>query len=67
MDKRPITFRPTDEDLRVLETIRKDHPVMGAKPQDLIRIALQEYMRSHRELRDMIARVYSFLNSQEGD
>lgn len=44
---KPIMFRPTDEDSRVMELLAEKNPVLKASTVDLLRIALQDYMFNH--------------------
>lgn len=45
--KKPITFRPTDEDAKALELLAEKNPIMRANTVDLIRMALQDYVFHH--------------------
>lgn len=43
---KPITFRPSDRDREVLELLAEHNPVLAANSADLLRMALQAYLRS---------------------
>lgn len=45
--KKPITFRPTDEDALALSLLAEKNPIMKANTVDLIRVALQDYVFNH--------------------
>lgn len=45
--KKPITFRPTDEDAGALSLLAEKNPIMKANTVDLIRVALQDYVFNH--------------------
>lgn len=44
---RPLTFRPTVEDVMVLELLASKHPLKRSKTADLIRQALEDYWIRH--------------------
>ncbi|MGE0278168.1 MAG: hypothetical protein AB7R40_22460 [Nitrospiraceae bacterium] len=44
---KPIMFRPSTEDTKVLELLAQKNPVFSATSADLLRVALQDYMFNH--------------------
>ena len=45
--RKPISFRPTDEDAEALELLASKNPVLKSTTVDLLRIALQDYVFNH--------------------